>query len=57
MVRTLQDEMKEKKLAVNNPTPQKRKKSKENYTHREWEEIMGQFRQTYTRKNGAIRSK
>ena len=56
MMRTLQDELKEKKLAVNDPPPQK-KKQKEKFSRRELEDLMGMHRPTYTRKHGAIRSK
>ena len=54
MMRTLQDELKQKKLAFNNRPPQKKKKPKGKYLRGELEELIEMHRPTYTRKNEAI---
>ena len=55
-MRTIESELQQKKLVVHDP-PERKQKPKEKLSRTEWEEIMGLRRQTYTRKNGAIRAK
>jgi hypothetical protein len=49
--------MKVKKQQVKSPKKSKPKPKKEKLSVKDWEEIMGVNRDTYTRHNGAIRRK
>ena len=53
----LNDETRHKLNAIKPAVHRQPVRSKEKLSEREWREVMGMNRQTYTRRNGAIRSK
>ena len=51
------DDETRRKLGAKKPVVHRQKRNKEKLSKREWEEIMGTNRDTYTRKNGRVKRK